>query len=116
MARRATRADTVRDRAARRLRIAPLDILHERHESARAMKRATYGTADRPITLLSDSDEAELQEPPSKQARRSGAAEGKAREQQDARAAAAAMATRQAAATAQQKAQEASLAAEDAKK
>ena len=72
-------------------------------------------TADRPITLSSDSDEAELQEPPSKQARRC-AAKGKAREQQDAKVAAAAMARRQAAVTAaQQKAQEASVAAERAK-
>ena len=72
-------------------------------------------TADRPITLSSDSDEAELQEPPSKQARRC-AAKGKAREQQDAKVAAAAMARQQAAVTAaQQKAQEASVAAERAK-
>ena len=90
-------------------------MLAERQQSATAMKRATGGTADRPITLLSDSDEAELQEQPSKQARRCGAAKGKAREQQDARAAAAAMATQQAAVTVQQKAQDASVAAERAK-
>ena len=64
------------------------------------MAKRPTGTADRPITLSSDSDEAELEAPPGKQARRPGAAKGKAREQHHAAVAAAATAAATAAAMA----------------